>query len=136
MKRYPDWDKRLSKYINEMLHVPFEWGTNDCVLFAAKGIEALTGENLYGHYPKYTTEFGARRIIQEAGGLQQLIDRNLPNVYTSYLQAKRGDLVLVKHNGMEHIGLVCDCGMKIAAPSDHGLTFYILSKAVRGWTYG
>jgi len=57
-----DWPARLHQFLDTRQHTPFAWGYNDCCLFAAAAIEALTGRHpapaLIG---AYHSALGARR---------------------------------------------------------------------------
>ena len=65
MVRLPDWPKRLSDFIANQRKEDFRWGENDCILFVAKGIEAMTGERLYGEYVGYYDKYGAQEVLKK-----------------------------------------------------------------------
>jgi hypothetical protein len=52
-RRFPDWPERLAKFLESRRMQPKKWGYNDCGLFCADAIEAMTGldvtEELRGH---------------------------------------------------------------------------------------
>jgi hypothetical protein len=77
MKRYHDWQVRFEAFIRECRHVPFAWGSNDCALFAADAVQAITGEHLC---PELRGHRGARqalRTLERAGGVRGIADRAL-----------------------------------------------------------
>lgn len=41
--RRPDWRVRLDAYVAAAWRAPFDWGSNNCGLFVAGAIEAMTG---------------------------------------------------------------------------------------------
>lgn len=41
--RAPDWEERLSVYLDRVIEEPFKWGSHDCALFAAGAVNAMTG---------------------------------------------------------------------------------------------
>ena len=66
--RLQNWPERLGDVITQARADTFEWGRNDCVLFAARCVEAVTGEHpcpeLIG---AYSTEAGALAALSGAG---------------------------------------------------------------------
>ncbi|MEJ5079806.1 DUF6950 family protein [Ochrobactrum sp. MYb379] len=68
IKRYHDWRTRLSAYLYEVAHKPFQWGVHDCALFAAGAVEAMTGEDFAADYRgKYKTLIGGLRKLRKSG---------------------------------------------------------------------
>lgn len=134
MVRLPDWPMRLSAYLKDTRDAPFMWGSNDCVMFAAKGLEAVTGINMYAEYEGYTDEAGAKEIIDSAGGIDKLVSKHLGPGHRNYKTAQRGDLCLMKMPEFT-VGIVDDTGQRIAAVTEKGLMRLPLSKAWRIWSY-
>jgi len=68
MKRYQDWPERLRKYIDQRLTRQMEWGKNDCVLFTAGAIEAMSGSDP-AHWCRgeYASKVGAMRQVALLG---------------------------------------------------------------------
>ena len=96
MKRHPEFRTRLINYLAEAEGRPFEYGVNDCALFAAGAIEAMTGENpAAGWIGKYKTEEGAAKALLKAGF------KSVGEVVASLFEevdprsARVGDLMLV-----------------------------------------
>lgn len=46
MTRVEDWPERLAAFIEQRRKMPFAWGSNDCALFAADAVCAITGVDL------------------------------------------------------------------------------------------
>lgn len=134
MVRTEGWELRLSNYLKAMRDQPFAWGENDCVLFAVKAAELITGVNTYSEYLGYTDEHGARDIITEAGSLEKLISRHYGEGHRNILLAKRGDLAMLKLPS-KTIGVVDDSGRFVCGVSEMGFTRVPLSKAWRIWSY-
>lgn len=132
MVRVENWPKELSDYLSEMKDSPFEWGQNDCVLFAAKAIERITGSNFYFQYLPYDSEESAKKIILENGGIAGLVSKHLGPGSRNILSAKRGDLVLMKVPS-DTLGIVDDSGQRIASVGPNGIARLPLSKAWRVW---
>lgn len=66
--RRPDWRTRLHNELAASMTRPFEWGMNDCALFAMRCVEAMTGDNPAAPYAgAYKTARGAMGVIRRAG---------------------------------------------------------------------
>lgn len=95
MIRISNWETALSEYINVMRHVPFEYGINDCCMFAAGAVEAMTGIDAMAEFRgKYDSALSAAKALRDIGNgsLEATIDDKFPEVVIS--QAKRGDIAL------------------------------------------
>lgn len=67
MKRLPNWRSRLAAAVLES-HAPFEWGKNDCAIFAARCAEAVTGIDYAADWRgTYSTMKGAAAALQKRG---------------------------------------------------------------------
>jgi hypothetical protein len=87
------WEDALSDYITTKRHEPFEYGLNDCCLFAAGAVEAITGEDPMPEFrEKYDSLKTSIKAIKEigAGTLEATMDGKFPEVEIG--QAQRGDL--------------------------------------------
>lgn len=91
--RISAWEDALVNYISAKRHEPFEYGVNDCSMFAAGAVIAVTGEDpipeLRGQYDSLKTSL---KVIKEigAGTLEATIDAKFPEVAIGH--AQRGDL--------------------------------------------
>lgn len=66
--RLYDWEVRLQRYICTVAREAFAYGKHDCALFAAGGVEALTGEDPAADWRgRYSTELGGLRHLRKAG---------------------------------------------------------------------
>lgn len=95
MIRISNWETALSEYINVMRHAPFEYGVNDCCMFAAGAVEAMTGIDAMAEFRgKYDSALSAAKALRDIGkgSLEATIDDKFPEVVIS--QAKRGDIAL------------------------------------------
>jgi hypothetical protein len=135
MVRLEGWEIRLSQYLRESKNHVFEWGKNDCVLFAVKGAEIITGINTYNDYLGYNDEAGAFDIIRKNGGMESLISNHFGHSHKMILKAKRGDLALLKLPQLS-LGIVDDSGQYVACVSEKGYARIPLIKAWRIWSYG
>lgn len=127
------WEKRLSAYIVAMKNTSFEWGVNDCILFAAKGYEIIHGIDYYSQYLPYSTEEEAKEILKNNGGFKGIISKSLGSGHKNFLKAKRGDPVLMKIPNYT-CGLVDDTGQFIIAPGKDGMVRYPINKATWVWS--
>jgi len=91
--RIPTWEDALANYIAIKRHEPFEYGVNDCCLFAAGAVLEITGEDPMPEFRgKYYSLKGSLKAIKEigAGTLEATLDGKFPEVEIGY--AQRGDL--------------------------------------------
>jgi hypothetical protein len=91
--RIPAWEDALSNYIAAKRHEPFEYGVNDCCLFAAGAVIEVTGEDPMPEFRgKYDSLKGSLKVIKEigAGTLEATLDGKFPEIGIGY--AQRGDL--------------------------------------------
>jgi hypothetical protein len=129
--RLSDWESQLSAYVTAKRDEPFAWGVNDCCLFAAGAVEAVTGDDpmleFRGHY---SNEFGAARALVEigAGTLEATLDGKFPEIGKAL--AQRGDLAF--HEGA--VGVVM--GDFAWFVSDDGLTRIARPLWTKCWSVG
>lgn len=134
LKRCSNWELRLSETIADRLHQPFAWGSNDCVMFAAACIEAITGAALVDRLDRtWSSQSEAIRAIAKLGGIGATVDR-MGLIEVPPLCAQRGDLVLHRRSGNDALAICL--GDKLAGPSDSGLLFFGLENGVRAWRVG
>jgi hypothetical protein len=68
LTRHVDWRPRLVAYLAEIARQPFAPGRNDCALFLAGGVLAMTGEDFAAPFRgRYTTPRGGLRVLRKAG---------------------------------------------------------------------
>ncbi len=117
--RLRDWQSRLDALVMERLHQPFQWGSNDCCLFAADCVKAVTGydpaSDLRGHY---ADEFEAARLLQALGGVVVLASQRLGEVIPVSM-AQLGDIGVSVCDGRQT--LVCCMGAHWMGPGKDGL---------------
>jgi hypothetical protein len=80
----------------EKRNQPFEYGVNDCCLFAAGAVIEVTGEDPMPEFRgKYDSLKGSLKVIKEigAGTLEATLDAKFPEVGIG--KAQRGDLAFV-----------------------------------------
>lgn len=68
MTRREDWRSRLGAYVTSVRAKPYAFGEQDCWLFVAGAIEAMTGtDHAAKHRGRYKTARGALGIMKRAG---------------------------------------------------------------------
>jgi hypothetical protein len=91
--RINSWEDALVNYITIKRNEPFEYGVNDCCLFAAGAVEAITSQDpmpeFRGQYDSLKTSL---KVIKEigAGTLEATMDAKFPEIEMGH--AQRGDL--------------------------------------------
>lgn len=119
--------KTLATYITEHLGMPFEWGSNDCVLFAIGWLEIATGKDYLSAYKPWSTEREALRKMRDAGGLEALFDEQLQRVDPR--MAVDGDIALI--NGTAFLFT----GPHVVSVGESGLVFLNRMEAKCAWHY-
>lgn len=131
--RLPDWPERLAALVEARRHAPFEWGRHDCALFAADGIEAVTGEQPFADWRgRYASEDEADR--ETGGSVEVTVAAELARWGACEIEpqtAQRGDVVMVRAGNAEAVGVVL--GEVVAVPGVERLAFVPLRKAYRAW---
>jgi len=130
--RFENWPLLLSAYLTERRAMPFEWGGNDCLTFAAKGVHAMTGVDFSLNYPAYSTEAEAIELLNANGGYEGIITAALGEGTDKYKTARRGDVALVMM-GNPSAGLVDDSGQRVAVLVPNGLIRVPLTSAIKVW---
>ncbi|MGA9855752.1 MAG: hypothetical protein WBR29_10795 [Gammaproteobacteria bacterium] len=133
--RNQDWLKQLTTLVQERRQQPHAWGSNDCCLFAADAVLAVTGEDkaapLRG---TYSDQAQAEKIIRDYGGLEALLTHFLGESLGP-ICARRGDLVLfTAPNGLDCVG-VC-MGTNLVCPGDERLNTFSMESAKKSWRVG
>ena len=73
-QRSADWPERLADMIEQRRSEPFAWGANDCCLFPADVVRAMTGFDFAAAWRgQYDSAIGAQRQLDEAGGMVALV---------------------------------------------------------------
>ena len=132
LTRLPDWEARLSAFVAERVAMPFEWGVNDCGLFAAGVIDAVTGEDFGKPWRgKYKTEAGAAKALKRrgfddvTGPVTQAVGEPVAPAF-----ARRGDIVSEGQN----LGVMWAGGALFL--SEGGLVLFRGLAFVRAWRVG
>ncbi len=66
-ERHENWRKRLGQYVAKVRTEPYAFGHQDCWLFVAGAVEAMTGtDHAKKHRGRYKTARGAMGIMKRA----------------------------------------------------------------------
>jgi hypothetical protein len=129
--RLVDWQLRYAAFMQERAAMPFAWGVNDCALFAADCVLAITGRDpaaaLRG---TYDDALGAARRIEELGGLQAAASAALGEPVAPGF-ASVGDVVLAMNEGRELL-MVCN-GTSAIGPAEGGAAALGMESAIVAW---
>jgi hypothetical protein len=109
---------------------PFAWGRNDCALFAADAVLALTGKDYAEGLRGYKTALGALKRIARAGGLDEIVSARMREI--DPVLAQRGDPVLFETRDGDALGVCLHTHFAAAGPD--GLVFAGMSNAKRAWS--
>lgn len=127
--RLENWPKKLNEIIETARNKPFCWGENDCSLFVADCVDAITGSSHAKQYRgKYKTAKGAAGLLKKYGGIEGLVDSKFDPMPRSF--ARRGDIALLNLEGSP-IGIV-DVN-RIIAVGEKGLMFLPMNKTIKVW---
>lgn len=110
------WEEALSDYISNKRDEPFQYGVNDCCMFAAGAVEAMTGVDPMEEFKgTYSDLRGSIKVLKEIGegDLETTLDNKFEEVAISY--AQRGDLAFFD----ESVGVIM--GSFAYFVSDEGL---------------
>jgi hypothetical protein len=135
IRRLPDWPEKLAAYIADNRAARFAWGVNDCALFAAGAVLAMTGQWL--PLQRWTSAKSAARAQRAAGGLAVAVDAVLPRLAGPAF-AQRGDVVLAQADDGRRLRqwlCVVDAGCWWA-PGFEGLRRGDMKFAVAAWGVG
>lgn len=132
MNRLPDWQPRLYAFLESRRQAAFSWGTNDCCLFCADAVMAMTGEDpasaLRG---SYADEAGALAILAEHGGIDGLVTFILGEPMGA-LCGRTGDVALIRaRNGNDVVGVID--GAQVVCVGDVETIKYPLERARAIW---
>ncbi|MGH1376696.1 MAG: DUF6950 family protein [Alphaproteobacteria bacterium] len=134
--RKQGWENHFSEFLKRHNGKSFKRGNNDCALFAANGIDVLTG-NDYGLSFRglYKSKSQAQNILKEQGfeDLESVADAFLGDAYHSVFYAQRGDCVLIEYESETALGLVDLTGQMAVTTGKDGLVKYKPEFWVKAW---
>lgn len=133
--RLAGWEQHLADYIAARANRKFRWGSNDCCLFAADAVLALTGVDPARELrTQYRSRADAEALLAARGGLEAVVTAALGEPLATPLCAQRGDVVLVVDGARSALGICL--GAQVAGPGLHGLQTVPLTNGVAAWRVG
>ena len=128
--RLPDWQLRFEQFVMQRLSAEFAWGRNDCGLFAADAVRAITGVDLAPHLRAHTDARGALVALRGYGGVANLASACLGPAAPA-VQACVGDVVLLPMGKRLALG-ICN-GATAIGPGPSGLAHVPMADALMCW---
>lgn len=131
MKRANDWPTRLAEFLLSKRSEPFQWGKNDCCLFAADAILAMGGNDVAKDVRgRYTTAIGARRIMRNLGAANvvELLTQRLGEPDSKLV---RGVIVAVESDGQQVAGVFYH---KPWVLTENGLQSMRIESVIKSWS--
>jgi hypothetical protein len=129
--RVNNWPRVLHEFVISRARTPFEWGKQDCCMFVADCVQALTGVDPAAAYRgTYTNEQEACAILDRLGGVEAIAEAS-GFKEVGLLYAQRGDVV--SFQGPIEIALGICVGKWIYFPGETGLVQQPLSAGRRAW---
>lgn len=134
MKRYDDWQNRLTEYVNSVVKKPFKWGEHDCFIFTGQCVKVMTGENyideMIGKYHdaesslKYAKTIGVKNHIE-------FMSRRF-SARPSILHMMRGDIAVLPGLQSDFALGICQ-GSKVYTVGETGLYIACASQAKKAF---
>lgn len=134
LTKFNDWQVRYAAFIAQRQPMPFAWGSNDCAIFAADCVLALTGVDVaLPELRQHSTDLQAARALKDHGGLVGIATAALGAPVTA-AYAQIGDVVLSKA-GIRDMLAICNGGTAVA-PGPAGLVHLPLDLYAMCWRIG
>jgi hypothetical protein len=133
LTRLPDWQLYLDDLVHSRLRRPFVWGSNDCALFAADAVRAITGVDLADGLRNHHTALQAARALRRRGGIHAIAASKMGEPREAH-DARPGDVVMIDGAG-GHALAVC-VGSLYLLPGPEGLQSGPMSSALKTWRVG
>ena len=143
--RKPRWETLLHEFLEQRKAAPFAWGQNDCALFAADAVHAITGQDLGASFRgKYADAAGAQAEMEQACGNADAL------ALAAYLcsqagfapwphinLARRGDVIVLENpDGSHSLGIVGLNGVHALFVTEQGLRRMRVRDCVAAWRVG
>lgn len=128
--RREDWVFQMWSVVNDHMDAEFVWGVNDCCLFAARVVDAMTdSDHELDLLSQYSDEETALAYIAAHGSLALAISAHLGDETDG--RAQRGDVVICANEGNPCAGICV--GSTVAAVSKEGLVFIPRQDITNRW---
>jgi hypothetical protein len=127
LRRTDDWESRLAEFFRARRDVPFEFGVNDCGLFACDAVLAMTGVDLgAGVRGTYQDTEGERVALQKIAAEHAL--EEIP-----VRMARRGDVVLFERAEGPTLLVVGLDGVNAYGPGENGIKSIPVKHCSKAW---
>ena len=110
---------------------PFDWRAFNCCHFAAGWAKLRTGKDYMAGLPETATLVDATRLKARLGGLLAAVSARL-GVPVPVAEAKIGDLVLIKADDAELLGIYTGAG--VICVDQTGFVVFVMSVATHAWS--
>ena len=131
LHRLQNWQIEFAGFAAARASMPFVWGQNDCCLFAADAVHAMTGTDFAADWRgTYATAGEAARLMVKRGGLSAVASDAL-GASVSPLMAGVGDVLLCTNAGHELLA-ICNGGTALA-PGERGMEVMGMDAALAAW---
>lgn len=127
-----DWDQKLIEFVESKRQEPFEWGKNDCFLFAMDCVAMLRGEDVAAEIRGYDSALSAAKLQKKVKSIDWIDERFVRYDHVNLIQ--RGSIVCYMHETHtppEALGICV--GAEFVAPGKDGIEFLPMSQVVIGW---
>lgn len=135
MLRHEDWRRRLGAYVKSVRAEPYAFGTQDCWLFIAGAVEAMTGiDHAAKHRGRYSTARGAISRV-----LKPIDAKNMFGVAGHYFEeiapafAQIGDIMAIPTDDIFGASLGILNGERILVVTASGIDTRDRSEATRAF---
>lgn len=146
LTRNTNWPELLHEFVCSRLTLQFAWGSNDCALFVADAINAMTGTDLgTGLRGAYTSLAGAVTQMAKLTGKTGASVEDVAIYFASHasmtecknsLFARRGDVVLFDGSDGPAMGICALDGRNALFVSQTGLNQMSVRQCRRAWHVG
>ena len=128
--RIEHWEDELYAYIEASKDLQFEWGQNDCSLWAAAFVDNITGSSIVNDWRGlYGDEDTANLLMLERGfaNCEMVADSIAPS--KSVKMASRGDIVLHQSGALG----ICDGRKSFFLTPEKGLVSALTVTCKKAW---
>lgn len=128
--RIESWSEELYAYLEASKDLRFEWGVNDCALWASSFVDRITGSEIATQWRgQYSSEDGAHALMLARGftSCEKIADFHLAAKPIS--MAGRGDLVLHQCGALG----ICDGRRSYFLTPDKGLGAVPTTTCQKAW---
>lgn len=129
-----NWQVEFLEMVGSRADQPFEWGVNDCALFAADAVLIMTGTDYAEEFRgNYDSEGGAKIELSKANknGLVGVLNDKLEPIDLDFCQ--RGDVVLFRTELGPTTGIYWHGGAFSTAPDGVRLFENVHDHLIKAW---